>query len=57
MPESELAKEMKEVIKKADKLVNDIRDDTWKLLKALRELRKGLEGRGDKDEEEPIDQF
>lgn len=51
MPESELAKEMKEVIKKADKLVNDIRNDTWKLLCALRELRKGLEGEGGKNEE------
>ena len=52
MPESELAKEIKEVIKKADKLVDDIRGDTFKLLKALKQLKEHLGSKEDRDEGE-----
>ncbi len=51
MPESELAKEMQRVIKRADKLIGDMRKNTWGVLEALRELRQGLSGKEGKDEE------
>ena len=52
MPESELAKEMKDAIKKADKLVEDVRKDTWDLLRVLKQLRARIGAKEGKDETE-----
>lgn len=50
MPESELAKEVTELVKRADKLVRDIKKDTANLLEAAMELKQHLTGREDEEE-------
>ncbi len=52
MPESELAKEVTKVIKRADKLVNDFRKNTFELLRSLKQLRERFSEKEDKNEEE-----
>lgn len=49
MPESELAQEVTKIIKRADKLVADIKRDTAGLVEALRELNERFKGEKDDD--------
>lgn len=51
MAESELTKELVESIKRADKLVGDLKRDVTSLLDAIRKLKEILRGRGSDEEE------
>lgn len=50
MPESELTRDLTKVIKKADKLVRDLKQNTKELIKAAKEVKELLNGT--KNEEE-----
>lgn len=52
MPESELAQQVTQVIKRADKLIRDIKKDTADLFEVARKLKEVLGGKEGKDEDE-----
>lgn len=52
MPESELAKNLEEVIERVDRFAQDILKDTASVMEALKKLRGNLPGQGDRDDKE-----
>ena len=49
MPESELAQQVTKAVRRADKLVRDLKKDTAALLEAVRELKGRFKDEKDED--------